>query len=711
MDSNSIFALDIGTRKVAGLVMRKVEEDTFEILDAKMIEHSSRAMIDGQIHDVKAVAETISKIKKALEDSLNIKLESAAVAAAGRALKTATGNATINRDVTGEIISEEVRALELEAVQKAQYNLAQEKGGYDESSVYFCVGYSVIRYFLEGQEITNLVGHIGNSASVEVVATFLPRVVVDSLISALNKANLDIYSLTLEPIAALSIAIPKNMRLLNLALVDVGAGTSDIAIVKSGNVYSYAMVPIGGDELTEHIATEYLLDFNSAEILKCELSDKEEITFTDIIENEITITSSEIINNLQSIIADLTTNITGQILSLNQKAPDAILCIGGGSLIPTFTDSLAETTGLPKNRVGIRARQTFKNIIGEFDFLNGPKGVTPLGIAYNSIEKPPVQFVKVTVNNKEVVLWNTGEIDVALALLSSGISLNNIYGKPGMGKTIEINGNLKVIKGEIGTPPVLKVNNKTASLDTLVKNGDIIEFTKGTDGKDAILKVQDLTPGETGYVYVNGEKIQLEPKITIDGKNVTLEDEISDRAKVEYHRRNTLDYILNKANVPSEYLQETMFKYYINEQEMILRWIPIKVKVDGKEVQLNETISFGAVIEYQLINEKPTIKDVLNIDNETIEILVTVNGEEVNIEGSLISASVEGNPVPLDKELFSGINISIEKNQTPAILSDIFKVIDIKPNSTGKLVLKVDGNLAGFTTPIYDGSNIEILWE
>ena len=120
------------------------------------------------------------------------------------------------------------------------------KGSLVNSSQYFCVGYSIVDYQLENQVIGNLVGQIGAEIAVEVVATFLPRVVVDSLFSSLKRADLSVQSLTLEPIAAISIAIPPNMRLLNLALVDIGAGTSDIALVRDGNIYGYAMVPLGG---------------------------------------------------------------------------------------------------------------------------------------------------------------------------------------------------------------------------------------------------------------------------------------------------------------------------------------------------------------------------------------------------------------------------------------------------------------------------------
>ncbi len=75
-------------------------------------------------------------------------------------------------------------------------------------------------------------------------------------------------ALTLEPIAAINVLVPPSMRRLNVALVDIGAGTSDIAITNHNTVVSYGMVPVAGDEITEALSNHYLLDFPVAEQAK-----------------------------------------------------------------------------------------------------------------------------------------------------------------------------------------------------------------------------------------------------------------------------------------------------------------------------------------------------------------------------------------------------------------------------------------------------------
>src|SRR3712207_9562521 len=86
-------------------------------------------------------------------------------------------------------------------------------------------------------------------------------------------------------------AVPKKLRLLNIALVDVGAGTSDIAISSNDSISAYGMVPMAGDEVTEAIVQNFLVDFNTAEKIKIATSKGENIEFVDVlgIENEATV--------------------------------------------------------------------------------------------------------------------------------------------------------------------------------------------------------------------------------------------------------------------------------------------------------------------------------------------------------------------------------------------------------------------------------------
>lgn len=115
-NKTTVFALDIGTRSVVGLIVEKTGS-SYKIIDLVIREHKERAMVDGQIHDIIAVSNVIRDIKETLEVKHG-KLTKAAVAAAGRSLKTERSRETIQISSMPLIQREDILHLELSAVQK-----------------------------------------------------------------------------------------------------------------------------------------------------------------------------------------------------------------------------------------------------------------------------------------------------------------------------------------------------------------------------------------------------------------------------------------------------------------------------------------------------------------------------------------------------------------------------------------------------------------
>lgn len=196
---------------------------------------------------------------------------------------------------------------------------------------------------------------------------------VTGLFAVLQKAGLEPASLTLEPIAALEICVPSGMRQLNLALVDIGAGTADIALVRRGRVFAYAMAPVAGDEITDTLCRQYLLDFDTGETVKRQLSYTDHVIFTDILGQEQQLSSADIISSLQPAIRKVAAEIATEILSLNGGPPDAVLLVGGGSLTPNLPQALAAALELPESRVGIRTRETIASVTGQTKAIRSPR--------------------------------------------------------------------------------------------------------------------------------------------------------------------------------------------------------------------------------------------------------------------------------------------------------------------------------------------------
>jgi Actin-like ATPase involved in cell division len=259
--------LDIGTHKVLALAVEPRDEG-IAVLASAFLRHPERSMRDGQVHDVAAVARTVRRAVEHVSRAVGVEFAGAHIAAAGRALKTARGGAERSEPQPVLITPALADMLEWEAVADAQRQLLESLPAAEREKGFYCIAHAVVESRLDGDVIGSLANQRGRVFSVEVLATFLPAVVVDSLEAVLAEAGLEMRSLTLEPVAALEAVIPPTMRHLNLALVDIGAGTSDIALTGGGTIRAFAMVPRGGDAITEAVSEAYLLDFPVAELAK-----------------------------------------------------------------------------------------------------------------------------------------------------------------------------------------------------------------------------------------------------------------------------------------------------------------------------------------------------------------------------------------------------------------------------------------------------------
>ena len=178
-----------------------------------------------------------------------------------------------------------------------------------------------------------------------------------------DHAGLTVANMTLEPIAAINVAIPENYRLLNIALVDIGAGTSDISVTRDGSIIAYGMIPLAGDEITELIVQSYLVDFNTAEQIKLSSGMEDQVTYKDIMMIEHTIPSKDVWKLTEPVVDKMTTEVAAKIKELNgDKSVSAAFIVGGGGKIHGYTEMLAEKLDLPAERVALRGEEVLQEV-------------------------------------------------------------------------------------------------------------------------------------------------------------------------------------------------------------------------------------------------------------------------------------------------------------------------------------------------------------
>ncbi len=515
-----IFALDIGTRSVVGVVGRPAG-GRFKALDIEMAEHGSRAMLDGQIDNIHQVGGLARTVTERLEERLGVHLERVCVAAAGRALRTQSGSFAMDLSEEKSISAETISRLEAGALSAAEEALQVED---EVRRQFFMVGYTVAQYRLDNYPLASLLDHTGQKAEADVVATFLPGEVVESLYAAMRAANLQVSSLTLEPIAAMNAAIPAELRLLNLALVDIGAGTTDIAVCRDGSVTGYTMATIAGDEITEAIMRTFLVDFQTAEEMKRNLRPGEDSHYTDILGLENTASFEDVHAAIQEPMNRLAEAIAVQVTELNGGPPSALFLAGGGSKLEGLREKVASSLNMDERRVAIAGNNFVKSAFADELDLNNPEYATPLGIAVSAGLGLLNDSYVITLNGERAKLFRSGVLTIRDILLMNGYTYADMLGRSGKNLGVTLNGRHMVLRGEPAAPAILRVNGEEAAINAVVHAGDNIRFQPARSGKDAAKTLGELLgKGFSGRVLLNNQEGNLKTALSQGDVILTLE--------------------------------------------------------------------------------------------------------------------------------------------------------------------------------------------
>ncbi|WP_233202908.1 cell division protein FtsA [Sporosarcina sp. P1] len=692
-----------------GIVLEE-QNDSFHIVDLISKEHKERSMIDGQIHNIVSVASIIQEIKEQLEE-IHGPLKRVSVAAAGRSLKTAEGTVTVDISDRTLMSKEDINRLELVAVQNAQEKLLSAHQS-QEDDHYYCVGYSVLYYKLQDEQIGSLIDQKGKSATVEVIATFLPRVVVESLLAALKRADLEMEALTLEPIAAIHVLVPPSMRRLNIALVDIGAGTSDIAIVRDNTVTAYGMVPVAGDEMTEALSVHYLLDFPLAEQMKRQITEQEVLTVQDILGFEQKIPSEEVIDVIRPSVKHVALSIANEIKRLNHhSSPQAVMIVGGGGLTPTLTKEVSTQLDLPENRVAIRSLDALSGVTLSDQIEASPALVTPIGIAI-AAQRAPIHYISLTVNDQSVRLFELKELTVGDALLAARITARQLYGRPGLALTVKVNGQWRTLPGEHGSSTTILLNGTEVGTKDLVGHQDHIELLFGKDGTDASATVRDVVDAlEPIHYQLDGVTQTITGVMLLNGKTVTMDTEIADRDELIVNPTNRIqDVIASHVSLGTE-----SFTVAWDGTPHRLRKREIVYIANGQPVSADYQIHANDSIE----TRQPAPLSLKEIARELGIVLeeradVTFNDEPVVIKKQRTTVYVNGQPASLDYQVQANDQVEFKSlPNSPILFSDIFSFTDfsLPSQSTAAYYLLRNGESIRFNEWIFGGDQLEIVFE
>lgn len=720
----TVFGLDIGTRSIVGTV-GYMEKDRFVVLAQRSKEHETRSMLDGQIHDIRKVGSTIAAVKEELEKEIDGKLNEVCIAAAGRVLRTITTHVELEFPEEKTILEEDIYALSAKGVEKAYEEFLP---GNDTDMKFYCVGYSVIRYFMNQYPIGNPEEHTAANIGADMIVTFLPEDVVDGLYKAVEHAGLTVANLTLEPIAAIQVAIPEKFRMLNIALVDVGAGTSDISITKDGAIVAYGMIPIAGDSLTEVIAKHCLVDFNTAEQIKRQVEAGGTINYTDIMGLPQTISAKEVAELLTPAIEAMTTPVAECIRELNgEKSVSAVFVVGGGGRVPGYTQALAEKLDIVKERVAVRG----EDVMGFVDFPDyvdkSSLLVTPIGICLSFYEQNN-NFIFVTFNEERIKIYDNGSLSVVDVAMQADFPNDGLFPKRGKELNYTMDGKARIKRGEFGEAAVITLNGDVADIHTPVKANDVIAVKPSTAGEPATLEIGSLPEfHQSIMVYCNGKKVELPKFALVNDKLQSAYYEVKEGDAIHMQEFYSVGQILEFMdltlpagtglyvnNMPAhkdtpvyenfsvvwkegEAVPEDSEMWGIPQEESV-QSIPEFAREDSTDTTAEESADYTEDASDTTEDSYASLEDEDTLSQEEGE-----EAEETSKRPKLarpLHVVVNGNPITL-------------LGKPSYVYVDVFDYIDIdlkNPQGNG-IVTNLNGVSAEYLKELHEGDEIEVYWK
>ncbi len=376
-----LVALDIGTEYVKALVGR-VAEGEIEIIGVGRAHQGLSDMQAGAVADIGAVVENCDKALNDAEKQAGVSARGAIIGIAGELVKGTTNTVRVARKQPNKAldlveIEQIIKLVQQRAEAKAKKELTWELGGKDIDVR--LVNSALVGIEIDGYQVTNPIGFQGRDVVVQLYTAFAPLVHIGALERVAEQLDLDLLAVAAEPFAvARSMIGDDQSNTMSAVLMDVGGGTTDIAVINDGGVQGTEMFGIGGRAYTRGIERDLNVDFDLAEKLKLHM-DGERINAKQksVVEKALKKTLDVWINGVELGL--------GEFKKLDHL-PHKILLCGGGSSLDMLMDRLHDSdwyTRLPFTRKPVVQHIHPEQVVGITDLTGGVKDhtfITAMGL-------------------------------------------------------------------------------------------------------------------------------------------------------------------------------------------------------------------------------------------------------------------------------------------------------------------------------------------
>ncbi|MBI4994770.1 pilus assembly protein PilM [Candidatus Peregrinibacteria bacterium] len=378
---NLFLALDIGTEFVKALNC-EAQGNIAVIRGFGKTHQSLGDMQSGAVMDIGGVIENCSKaIEKATDQAEGYPTE-VIIGIAGELVKGVTSrNTYIRKEPHTKIdlgeLKNIIHKIQWKSFEETRGQLAYETG-YNEIDIKL-VNAAIVDVRIDGYRVTNPIGFQGKEVQISIFNAFAPLVHYGALQTIAAELDLNLLTITAEPYAVARCLENENPDPLNAIFIDIGGGTTDIAIVRNGSLEGTKMFTLGGRAFTKRIASHLNISFNEAEEIKLaysfgKLEKQSEKIVREAMESDAEVWLSGVAFTLS------------EFYNLDLLPPQILLC-GGGCHLPEIKEALKTKTWTKElpfpafPSISILNPKQIRNVRDTTKLLTNPEDITPMALA------------------------------------------------------------------------------------------------------------------------------------------------------------------------------------------------------------------------------------------------------------------------------------------------------------------------------------------
>lgn len=376
-----LLALDIGTEYVKALAFSlSPEENKIEVKAMAKEKQNPQNMAGGMITDIKGASETCGRTLRKLENLLKVKLHKAIVGVAGESIQGGVATVHYERSKASEKITQAeikniIQKVQWKAFENFRKNFAEE-AGLTEANIRI-VDAQILKVKIDGFEVKNPVDFQGKNITFEIFNSIAPMTHLSSILGVVKNLGLKIERIAAEPCSIANLVCSGKNAPARSIFIDIGGGTTDIAIVRDGAIDGVRMFSMGGRALSNRISESFGVGNVEAEDIKIKYSS-----------GKLSSDTTKLIGNILR--EDMEIWIKGVKIALekflrNKFFPETIYLCGGGCLVPEIKQTI-KNVFLEKEKFNADVQYlypgAFSDILEDkFNILTDTSDMASLGLA------------------------------------------------------------------------------------------------------------------------------------------------------------------------------------------------------------------------------------------------------------------------------------------------------------------------------------------